>query len=104
MGHFETTISTMQKAVNDINTAKAAINKQIVSIGGTAEGTIKSWQGAGGDTLRALMVRYDNSARALQTAIATFEAMVDEQARTYGINDTDQSTLLTQAGGNLQMA
>ena len=74
-----------------------------MSIGGTAEGTLKSWVGAGGTTLRALMVRYDNSAKALQTAIATFEAMVDEQAKTYGINDTDQSALLTQAGGNLRM-
>ena len=103
MGQFATNVATMQKAVNDIVTAKTTVDGQINTIGATSEGTIKSWVGEGGNTLRALMVRYDTSAKALQKAIDTFQTMISEQARTYGVTDADSSSTLTVAGGGLQM-
>jgi uncharacterized protein YukE len=103
MGHFATNTATMQKAVNDILTAKTAVDTQINTIGLTSEGTLKSWVGEGGNTLRALMVRYDSSAKALQKAVDTIQTMVGEQAKTYGVTDADTSSALSSAGGGLQM-
>ncbi len=103
MGHFKTSIAVMQKAVNDIVSAKQSIDKQVNDIGGTAEGTIKGWQGGGGTTLRTLMAGYDVHARSLQTAINTFQTMLGEQAKEYGVNDEDARSTLTTAGGGLKM-
>lgn len=104
MGHFKTSVPVMQKAVNDLVTAKESIDRQISGIGATSEGTIRGWQGAGGTTLRALMVSYDSHAKSLQTAINTFQGMLGEQAKTYGINDEDAGTALITAGGGLKMS
>ena len=103
MGNFKTSVAVMHRAVSDIVTAKDAIDRQITDIGGAAEGTLKGWQGAGGTTLRTLMTSYDAHARSLQTAINTFQAMLGEQAKAYGINDEDAGSALLTAGSGLRM-
>lgn len=103
MGTFSTSVDVMQQAVNDMAAAKSAIDRQITEIGTTAEGTLKSWKGNGGNTLRTLMAGYDRHARALQKAIATFESMLAEQAKVYGIEDENAGTALLGAGGGLRM-
>lgn len=103
MGTFSTDIVTMQQAVNDMAVARSTIERQITEVGVTAEGTLKSWKGNGGNTLRTLMAGYDRHARALQKAIATFEAMLAEQAKVYGIDDENAGSTLLGAGGGLRM-
>lgn len=103
MGHFTTSVAVMQKAVNDIVAAKQLIDKQLSEICGAAEGTIKGWQGSGGNTLRVLMGRYDGHARSLQSAIDAFQMMLADQAKQYGINDEDASVTLRTAAGGLKM-
>ena len=103
MGSFATSITVMQRAASDIVTAQAAIDRQLAGAGNAAEATLRGWQGAGGTTLRTLMTSYDLHARALQTAIGTFQAMLGEQATAYGINDDDAGSALLAAGGVLRM-
>ena len=103
MGTFSTSVAVMQQAVTDMAVAKSTIDRQINEIGVTAEGTLKSWKGNGGNTLRTLMAGYDRHARALQKAIATFETMLAEQARVYGIEDDNAGSTLLGAGGALRM-
>jgi hypothetical protein len=103
MGHFQTSSQTMQSAVNAIATTKAVVDRQIAAVGVTAAGTSGAWRGSGGETLRALVARYDESARKLQTAIGVFEELLAGQAVEYGITDADASQILTSAGGGLRM-
>ena len=103
MGTFSTSVTVMQQAVSDMAAAKSTIDRQISEISVTAEGTLRSWKGNGGNTLRALMTGYDRHARALQKAIATFETMLAEQAKVYGIEDDNAGTTLLGAGGGLRM-
>lgn len=103
MGTFSTSVEVMQRAVTDMAGARSTIDRQIAEIGVTAEGTLKSWKGNGGNTLRTLMAGYDRHARALQKAIATFEAMLAEQAAAYGIEDDNAGAALLGAGGGLRM-
>ena len=103
MGTFATSVTVMQQAVNDMTAARSTIDRQITEIGVTAESTLKSWKGNGGNTLRTLMAGYDRHSRALQKAIVTFESMLAEQARAYGIEDDNAGAALLHAGGGLRM-
>lgn len=103
MGSFRTSVAVMQQAAGSIVTAKDAIDRQVIGIGGAAEGTLRGWQGAGGNTLRSLMAAYDQHARSLQTAIDAFQVMLGEQAKAYGITDDDAGSSLIAAGGGLRM-
>ena len=103
MGHFQTSSQTMQSAVNAIAATKAVVNSQIAAVGMTAASTSAAWRGSGGETLRALMSRYDESGRKLQSAIGAFEELLAAQAAEYGITDADASQILTSAGGGLRM-
>ncbi len=103
MGTFSTSITVMQRAVDDMAVARSAVERQINEVGVAAEGTLKSWKGNGGHTLRTLMAGYDRHARALQKAVATFEVMLADQARAYGVDDDNAGTILLGAGGGLRM-
>lgn len=103
MGHFATNVGTMQKAVSDLASAQQAIDTQITTVAGTAEATISSWRGAGGTTLRQLMVGYHDHATALQNAIRTFQTLLGEQAVQYGVTDSDATAQLVSAGGGLRL-
>lgn len=103
MGHFQTSSQTMRSAVNAIAATKAVVDRQIAAVGATAVGTGAGWRGSGGETLRALMARYDESGRKLQTAIGAFEELLAGQAADYGITDAAASQILTSAGGGLRM-
>jgi WXG100 family type VII secretion target len=103
MGEFATSVPTMQKAVQDIAAAKALVDSRLSMITTTAEGTLTTWRGAGGDALRSLMLRYDASARELQRAIDGFRELLDQQAAQYGVTDSDATEALAAAGTGLRM-
>lgn len=103
MGAFSTSVTVMQRAVDDMAAARSTVERQINEVGVTAEGTLRSWKGNGGNTLRQLMTGYDRHARNLQKALATFEEMLAEQARVYGIDDDNAGAALLGAGGGLRM-
>jgi uncharacterized protein YukE len=91
----------MQKAVADIVDAKGIVDGHISKIQATSEGTLKAWGGAGGDTLRSLMVKYDLQAKKLQREVDIFQQMINDQARGYATVDVDASTVINQAGSGV---
>ncbi len=103
MGTFRTSVAVMQQAVGDLATARDTIKGQLTAISTTTEHTLSGWQGAGGTGLRALMIRYDEHARALQTAVDAFQTMLADQARLYGVNDENAAAAISSVGAGLQM-
>ena len=81
--------------------AKGDLDQQLSALRGKLSGIGAQWRGAGSSAFQQVMVRWDEDARKITSALNEFEANLRSSDQTYNANDESQSATFSKFAGRL---
>ncbi len=81
--------------------AKGDLDQQLSALRGKLSGIGAQWRGAGSSAFQQVMVRWDEDARKITSALNEFEANLRTSEQTYNANDEGQSATFNKFAGRL---
>lgn len=84
-----------------VQAARGDLDQQLSSLRGKLSGIGAQWQGAGSGAFQQVMVRWDEDARKITSALNEFEANLVQSEQTYNAADEAQSATFGKLSGRL---
>ena len=84
-----------------VSSAKGDLDQQLSSLRGKLSGIGAQWRGAGSTAFQQVMVRWDEDARKITSALTEFETNLRVSDQTYNANDETQSSSFGKLAGRL---
>lgn len=91
-GQFSRQDQALDRGAALVSDARADLEQQLSALRGKLAGIGSQWLGGGSTAFQALMVRWDDDARRIVTALNGFEANLRSSEQTYSASDEAQST------------
>ena len=100
---FNTDAATMQKAAQQVQQVSEEIGAELRSLAGNLEPVAASWKGAAASAFQQLMVRWNEDANKLTSALQSIAEMLDSTNKNYSqveeANQSQISQILSGLGG-----
>jgi WXG100 family type VII secretion target len=84
-----------------VSSARGDLEQQLSSLRGKLAGIGAQWQGAGSTAFQQVMVRWDDNARKITSALNEFEANLVASEQTYNAADEAQSATYSKLSSRL---
>jgi WXG100 family type VII secretion target len=98
-GEFSKQDASLDRGARLVADARAELEQQLSTLRGRLAGIGGQWQGGGSAAFQSLMVRWDDDARKITSALTTFENNLRASESTYNTaDDTQQATYARLAG------
>ncbi len=91
----------LTRAAQMVQSARGDLDQQLSGLRGKLSGIGAQWQGSGSAAFQQVMVRWDESARKITSALNEFEANLQTSEQTYNAADEAQSATYSKLSGRL---
>jgi WXG100 family type VII secretion target len=91
----------LNRGAQMVSAARGDLNQQLQSLRGKLSGIGAQWQGAGSSAFQQVMVRWDEDARKIISALDEFEQNLRSSEQTYNASDETQSSTFNKLSGRL---
>ncbi|MGH3439355.1 MAG: WXG100 family type VII secretion target [Sciscionella sp.] len=92
---------SLQRGAQMVSAARSDLDQQLASMRGKLSGIGAQWRGAGSSAFQQVMVRWDEDARKIISALNEFEQNLQTSERTYDAGDQAQQASFNKLGGRL---
>ena len=99
MSLFTTESEVMMSTANGVDTTSAEVQAELHRVRSVVESTSGAWRGTAAAAFASLMVRWDESARALQGALSDIATNIRSNATNFDTSDTDNAQSLNHLAG-----
>jgi WXG100 family type VII secretion target len=100
-GQFSRQDQALDRGARLVGDARAELEQQLSSLRGKLAGIGSQWVGSGSTAFQQLMVRWDDDARRIVSALNGFEANLRSSEATYSSSDEAQSSAYSRLAGRL---
>lgn len=92
---------SLTRGAQMVASAKGDLDQQLSALRGKLSGIGAQWRGAGSSAFQQTMVRWDEDARKITSALNEFEQNLRSSEQTYTASDETQSATFAKLSGRL---